>query len=79
MLIDPYGSIKIVFWEQDTEKVEEGGTYKFKNLRLKQSKFNQELYVNPAKSDSEITKCYAFEKKHWQYRTKSQRELPVSL
>jgi hypothetical protein len=51
-----------VFWQGDIEKVEEGGTYKFKNLRLKKSKFNQELYVNPAKSDSEITKCDAFQK-----------------
>jgi hypothetical protein len=62
VLIDPYGSTKIVLWEQDIEKVKEGGTYKFKNLRLKKSKFNQELYVNPAKSDSEITECEPFQK-----------------
>ena len=62
VLIDPYGSTKITLWEGDIDKVEEGGTYKFKNLRLKKSKFNQELFVNPAKEDSAITKCAAFEK-----------------
>ena len=62
VLIDPYGSTKITLWEGDIGKVEEGGTYEFKSLRLKKSKFKQELFVNPAKEDSAITKCAAFEK-----------------
>ena len=35
VFIDPHGSIKVTLWEGDIEKVEEGGTYEFKNLRLK--------------------------------------------
>lgn len=61
VLIDPYGSIKIVLWQDDCEKVKEGETYEFRNLRVKKNKFTQEVYVNPAKHDSTIIMCLPFE------------------
>lgn len=61
LLIYAYGSTKIVLWEDDINKVQEGGTYEFQNFRLKKNKYNEELYVNPAKYYSTITECTAFE------------------
>lgn len=61
LLIDPHGLFKIVLWEEDIKKVKEGGTYEFRNLRVKRNKFNNEVYVNPAKHHSDITECDAFE------------------
>ena len=60
-LIDQHGSVNIILWEGDIFKVKEGGTYEFHNIRVKKSKYNQEVYVNPAKNDSSITECSAFE------------------
>lgn len=61
VLVDEYGSVKITLWEDDIEKVEKGKTYQFKNLRLKKNKLTGEIYVNPAKGNSSITECEAFE------------------
>ena len=61
MLVDPFGCATIVLWGDDCDKVEEGQTYKFTNLRVKKSSYNQGMYVNPAKHDSEITVCQPFE------------------
>ena len=59
LLIDPHGLFKIVFWGDDIEKVTDGGTYQFKNLRLRHSKNDNSFYVNPAKTDSDITESEA--------------------
>ena len=61
-LVDEHGTAKITFWGDDTEKVESGKTYYFTNLRLKINKINGELYVNPAKGNSNITEAEPFEK-----------------
>lgn len=60
VLVDPHGSVSIVLWEDDIGKVEEGGTYEFKNLRVKHNSFTNQQYVNPAKQDSSIEKCPEF-------------------
>ena len=60
LLVDEHGTIKIILWQDDISKVEDGGTYQFKNLRLKKNKVNGELYVNPAKHGSQITPSPSF-------------------
>ena len=60
LLLDPSGSIKIVLWESDTEKIEEGQTYMFKSLRLKKNRLTGDLYVNPAKDISAISTTEEF-------------------
>lgn len=62
VLVDEHGTVKITFWGDDIQKVENGKTYFFRNLRLKKNKMNGELYVNPAKGFSSITEAEAFEK-----------------
>ena len=59
-LVDPHGLVKIVFCEDDIKKVKDGATYVFRNLRVKRNKFKNELYVNPAKDQSEIEECASF-------------------
>lgn len=61
VLVDQHGTVKIILWEGDIDKVENGKTYQFNNLRLKKNKFTGELYVNPAKGNSTISECGAFE------------------
>ena len=51
----------MVLWGDDIDKVREGGTYNFKNLRVKHNKFNNEVYINAAKNNSDISECDAFE------------------
>ena len=60
-LVDAHAFIKIVIWQDDIKKIKEGGTYQFKNLRVKINKFSNELYVNPAKDISQITECESFD------------------
>ena len=36
-IVDTYGSIKIVLWEDDISKVENGSTYNFQNLRIRKT------------------------------------------
>ena len=62
ILVDEHGTVKITFWGDDIEKVESGKTYYFTSLRLKNNKINGELYVNPAKGNSNITEADPFEK-----------------
>ena len=47
LLIDPHGCFNIVLWANDSDKVGEGGTCDFNNLRLRHNKFNNAVYVNP--------------------------------
>ena len=47
-LADPTGVIKCTFWEDFTNRVEQGKTYTFNKLRLKM--MNNERYLNPPKS-----------------------------
>ena len=61
LLVDPYGSAKVTFWENEIEKVKAGETYEFENLRLKKNRYNGELYVNPAKAMGSISKSEPFE------------------
>eukprot|EP00794_Sanderia_malayensis_P002084 gene2084-2362_t len=61
LLVDPFGNIKIVFWEDDINAVEEGKTYVFKNLRVKKNKMRSDMYVNPAKGCCTITPAVEFE------------------
>ena len=61
LLVDPYGSAKVTFSENDIEKVKAGETYEFENLRLKKNRYNGELYVNPAKGMGSISKSEPFE------------------
>lgn len=52
----PCGSWKIIpSWGDDIDKVKEGSTYQFRNLRVKQNKFTQETYIYPARQDSSIS------------------------
>ena len=60
VLVDECGTVKIILWESDIDKVQNGKTYQFNNLRLKKNKFTGELYVNPAKGNSNITECEPF-------------------
>lgn len=60
ILVDEYGSVKVLFWEEDIEKVEDEQTYHLKDLRVKKDKYSGEVYVNPAKGLSVLTKCEAF-------------------
>lgn len=59
-LVDPFGSIKIVLWEDDIAKVQNGTTYRFENLRLRKNPKSGEIYVNPSKSGSSIVPTTAF-------------------
>ena len=49
ILLDPTGSIKVVFWEAFVDTVEDGNTYKFTNLRVKEDYHTHEKFVNMAK------------------------------
>eukprot|EP00794_Sanderia_malayensis_P002190 gene2190-2493_t len=60
LLIDPHGTVKIILWEDDIDTIEDGGTYMFKNLRVKKNKLTGEIYVNPAKAFSKISRAEEF-------------------
>jgi hypothetical protein len=50
------GSIKVVFWESFVDSVEDGQTYKFTNLRVKQDFHTHEKLVNTAKEGCKVNK-----------------------
>ena len=54
-LADPTGTIKIVLWEEFAGQVVNGQTYMFNNVRVKKDKITHEVYVNTAKTESEVT------------------------
>ena len=60
ILVDEHGSIKILFWQEDIDKIENDETYQFKDLSVKKDKYSGEIYVNPAKGLCLFTKCEAF-------------------
>lgn len=60
-LVDAVGSMKIIFWEEFASAVVVGGTYIFKNIRVKKDKMTSEVYVNTAKNGTVITASNAFE------------------
>ena len=61
-LVDHTGDIRIQLWENDTDTLIEGKTYKLSNVRLKQNR--GERYLTPPKSgECEITETAAFKTK----------------
>lgn len=61
MLVDPFGSIKMILWENFVDSIERHATYLFKNLRLKKDHYNNEVYVNTAMSGTEILPALDFD------------------
>lgn len=60
ILLDPTGSIKVVFWESFVDSVEDGQTYKFTNLRVKEDFHTHEKFVNTAKEGCNIESASPF-------------------
>ena len=58
-LVDPTGCVKIVFWDKFTNVVQEGKTYRFKNVTVKRRSL-QETYINTARTGSSIEECEPF-------------------
>jgi hypothetical protein len=48
VLVDPFGCVKIVLWENFVDSIECDQTYLFRNLRLKKDHYSSEIYVNTA-------------------------------
>ena len=60
-LVDTVGSTKIILWEKFASAVVIGGTYIFKNIRVKKDRMTSNVYVNTAKNGTIITPSDAFE------------------
>ncbi|CAB3979082.1 Hypothetical predicted protein [Paramuricea clavata] len=58
-LVDPFGSIRIVIWESFCEDVEDGETYNFKNIRVKND--SSEVYVTTPPNGCSIVSTSPFE------------------
>jgi hypothetical protein len=54
ILVDPTGQLKIVLWENQVDSLQEGQTYIFTNIRVKEDYF-KERYVNPPKDISDYS------------------------
>lgn len=61
VLVDPFGSIKIILWEDFVDTIETGNTYLFKNIRLKKDNYNNIIYVNTAMTGTQINEATAFD------------------
>ena len=59
-LVDPTGSITVVFWSDWVESVENGKSYIFTNLRIKKTTYTNELYVNTAKVGFKLQETFPF-------------------
>lgn len=57
-LVDPHGAIKVTLWEQFSE-LEEGKTYNFQNLQVKEYNSNG-VYLSTPKTGCTITKVEPF-------------------
>lgn len=53
-LVDPTASMKIVFWEDFINKVENNGTYLFHNLKVRIDKYSEKIYLNTAQQGTTI-------------------------
>lgn len=60
ILVDPTGSIKVVFWQEWVDSVEDGETYTFTNLRVKEDYHSHEKFVNTAKAGCKIEASVPF-------------------
>lgn len=51
ILVDPTGQINIVLWQEQVNSIEEGQTYVFKHIKVKDNQYG-ERYVKPPKNSS---------------------------
>lgn len=54
VLVDPTGYIRVVFWEECINCIENDATYIFNNLKAKEDNYTREKYVNTAKEGFEL-------------------------
>ena len=54
ILVDPTGSIQAVFWEEFIDEIEDGTTYVFTSMRVREDSYTHEKFVNTAKSGCKI-------------------------
>ena len=51
-LVDPTGSVSVIFWEDSVDEVENDETYILTNLRVKKESYTGEIFVNTPKEFS---------------------------
>ena len=61
VVMDPTGTIKLTLWENYTNTVNQGSTYIFKNLSVRNDKFTSELYLNTLNSSTTIESAPEFQ------------------
>ena len=61
VLVDPFGCVKIVLWENFVDSIECDQTYLFRNLHLKKDHYSSEIYVNTAMYGTEILPTLPFD------------------
>lgn len=54
ILVDPTGQINIVLWQDQVDSLQEGHTYIFKHIKVKDDQYG-ERYVNPPKNNAEYS------------------------
>lgn len=59
-LVDPHGSIKMVSWAKFINSVNEGETYLFKAIRVNKDSLSHEIFLNTAKSVTQIEPTASF-------------------
>lgn len=60
ILVDPTTSIKVVFWEESVDSIENEETYKFTNLRVREDNYSHEKFLNTAKTGFKIEQSAPF-------------------
>ena len=62
MVEDPSGTLKLVLWEEHVGDVLQGNTYEFCNIRVKNNKYENEVFVNTVKSCTSIKNVHHLHK-----------------
>ena len=60
-IVDANGTIKFVLWGDYVGSVKQGETYYFQDVRVKYNKYENEIFINTAKSTSKISEAPPFE------------------